>query len=80
VTIKPSDSANVLHLNITDDDNSLDYDLTMDVIDFFQLGKEEEAETIKDDVLTAVSTWETVAKYIGISRSEQQLMAAAFNV
>ena len=71
--------ANGLHLNITDDNNSLDYDLSMSVIDFFQLGMEE-AEKIKDEVLSAVSNWEAVAKDIGISRTEQQLMASAFNV
>jgi serine/threonine-protein kinase HipA len=77
--VNPVTPANGLHLNITDEDNSLDYDLTMNVIDFFQLGKDE-AEMIKNEVITAVSNWETVAKEIGISRSEQQLMAAAFNV
>ena len=77
--VNPVTPANGLYLNITDDDNSLDYDLAMDAIDFFQLGKEE-AETIKDEVLTVVSNWEAVAKDISISRSEQQLMASAFNV
>ena len=77
--VNPVTPSSGLHLNITEDDNSLDYDLTMDVIDFFQLGKDE-AETIKSEVITAVSNWETMAKEIGISRSEQQLMAAAFNV
>lgn len=77
--VNPVTPANGLHLNITDADNSLDYDLAMDVIDFFQLRKEE-AETIKDEVLSAVSNWKTVAKNIGINRSEQQLMASAFNV
>jgi serine/threonine-protein kinase HipA len=71
--------SNGLHLNITDDNNSLDYDLAMEVIDFFQLG-ETEAEGIKEEVLSVVSSWESVAKDIGISRSEQQLMASAFNV
>ena len=77
--VNPVTPANGLHLNITDDDNSLDYDLAMDVIDFFQLGKEE-AVIIKDAVLSAVKNWETVAKNIGINRNEQKLMAAAFNV
>jgi serine/threonine-protein kinase HipA len=77
--VNPVTPANGLHLNITDDDNSLDYDLAMGVIDFFKLGKEE-AETIKYEVLSAVSNWETLAKDIGISRTEQQLMASAFNV
>lgn len=77
--VNPVTPANGLHLNITDADNSLDYNLAMDVIDFFQLRKEE-AETIKDEVLSAVSNWKTVSKNIGINRSEQQLMASAFNV
>ncbi len=77
--VNPVTPANGLHLNITDDDNSLEYDLVMDVIDFFQLGKDE-AETIKGEVQSVVRNWEIVAKEIGISRSEQQLMASAFNV
>ncbi|KZZ37877.1 MULTISPECIES: type II toxin-antitoxin system HipA family toxin [unclassified Oleiphilus] len=77
--INPVTPSNGLHLNITDDNNSLDYDLAMEVIDFFQLG-ETEAEGIKEEVLSVVSSWESVAKDIGISRSEQQLMASAFNV
>lgn len=77
--INPVTPSNGLHLNITDDNNSLDYDLVMEVIDFFQLGKEE-VNTIKDEVLAAVSNWEAIAKDIGISRSERQLMEAAFNI
>jgi serine/threonine-protein kinase HipA len=77
--INPVTPSNGLHLNITDESNSLDYDLAMEVIDFFQLG-ETEAECIKTEVLSSVSNWEAMAKDIGISRSEQQLMAAAFNV
>jgi|GEM_PF-1547035 len=68
-----------LHLNITLENNSLDYDLAMNVIDFFQLAGTE-AENIKEEVLSVVSKWESVAKDIGISRSERQLMAAAFNI
>lgn len=77
--INPVTPANGLHLNITDDDNSLNYDLVMDVIDFFQLDKTE-AKKIKNDVLTAVREWEKAAVNIGISRSEQKMMAPAFNV
>lgn len=77
--INPVTPSNGLHLNITDDDNSLNYDLAMDVIDFFQLEKSE-AERIKGEVLKSVSQWELVAKKIGISRNEQQLMSPAFNV
>ncbi|NHN39853.1 HipA domain-containing protein [Pseudomaricurvus alcaniphilus] len=77
--INPVTPANGLHLNITDDDNSLSYELAMDVIEFFQLSTSE-AQLIKEEVLTSVARWETVANSINISRSEQRNMASAFNV
>jgi serine/threonine-protein kinase HipA len=77
--VNPTTPAYGLHLNITDDDNRLDYELAMSVIDFFQL-KKSTAEKIKTDVLTSVSQWQAIATTIGISRGEQQLLAAAFNI
>ncbi|NIB39093.1 type II toxin-antitoxin system HipA family toxin [Pseudomaricurvus alkylphenolicus] len=77
--INPVTPANGLHLSISDDDNSLDYGLAMEVIDFFQLNAVE-AQTIKDKVLASVRRWGKVATRVGISRSEQKLMAPAFNV
>ncbi len=77
--INPVTPADGLHLNITDTDNSLNYDLAMEVIGFFQLNVEQ-ACRIKDDVLASVSRWEAVASSIGISRSEQQQMTPAFTV
>ncbi len=77
--INPVTPANGLHLNITDNDNSLDYDLAMQVIDFFQL-KKSVAEKIKSEVLISVNRWQSVAESIGISRREQQLLAPAFNL
>ncbi len=68
-----------LHLNITDTANALDYNLAFEVIDFFRLSKDE-ATQIYDDVLSAVRSWEAVAKRLGISRAEQLLMQSAFNV
>ena len=76
--INPVTPANGLHLNITTDDNSLNYDIAFEVIEFFQLDISE-AEAIKHQVLKAVSHWQEVAAEVGISRSEQQLMAPAFN-
>lgn len=77
--INPATPANGLHLNITDSDNRLDYNLAMDVIEFFQLDKIT-ANQIKTEVLASVNNWKKVAAEIGISRSEQQLMAPAFNL
>lgn len=77
--LNPVTPANGLRLCINDSDNSLSYDLAMDVIEFFQL-EENEAKKIKERVLESVSQWQSVAKSIGISRSEQQIMSHAFNV
>lgn len=77
--INPVTPASGLHLNITDDDNSLNYDIAMEVIDFFQL-EERVAVKIKEEVLASVRQWESVAKRMGINRNQQQLMSPAFNV
>ncbi len=68
-----------LHLNITDADNALDYQLAFDVKNFFRLSQTQ-ATQIYDEVLMAVKRWQTVAKRLGISRAEQVMKESAFNV
>lgn len=68
-----------LHLNITDNDNALDYDLAFEVKDFFRLSQTQ-ATQIYDEVLNAVKQWQAVAKRLGISRAEQAMKESAFNV
>ena len=77
--INPVNSATGLHLNISEYDNSLDFDIAMEVIDYFQLA-EDKAKQIQNEVVNSVKNWEEVASSIGISRQEQQLMAPAFNI
>jgi len=77
--INPVPDAQGLHLNISDSDNSLDFELAMSVIDFFQLSRSQ-AHTIKQEVLSSVSQWRSHAETLGIARSEQERMASAFNV
>ena len=67
-----------LHLNITDTDNTLDYQLAFDVKDFFRLSQNEAAK-IYDEVLYAVKQWRLVAKRLSISRAEQEMKQDAFN-
>ncbi len=76
--LNPVTPANGLHLNITDCDNRLDFDLPMQVIDFFQL-RQSSANKIQQEVLASVSQWKTVATHLGISRHEQLMLAPAFN-
>lgn len=77
--INPTAVASGLHLNIDDMDNSLNYELAFSVTDFFRLNQEE-AEEIFVKVIAAVGQWREVARQLGISRAEQEIMSSAFNV
>ncbi|MCF6262944.1 MAG: HipA domain-containing protein [Xanthomonadales bacterium] len=77
--INPVTPANGLHLNINEDDNSLNYELAMDVSEFFQLNRSQ-AQRIKGEVLVSVARWETLAGAAKINRSERQNMASAFKL
>lgn len=68
-----------LHLNITDADNALDYQLAFDVKNFFRLSQTQ-ATQIYDEVLMAIKRWQAVAKRLGIGRAEQVMKESAFNV
>ncbi|WP_245534970.1 type II toxin-antitoxin system HipA family toxin [Thiomicrospira cyclica] len=68
-----------LHLNITDTDNALDYQLAFEVKDFFRLS-DVQATQIYDEVLNAVKAWKTVTQRLGISRAEQAMKETAFDV
>jgi serine/threonine-protein kinase HipA len=68
-----------LHLNITESDNALDYQLAFDVMEFFRL-TQTEATQIYDQVLNAVKQWQQVAQRLGISRVEQMIKQEAFNI
>ncbi len=76
--INPTTPANGLHLFISEDDNSLSYDLAMEVIDFFRLSATE-AQAIQNQVIKSVKTWKETAEKLGISRNEQKLLEPAFN-
>ena len=75
--INPVETGTGLKLNISDEDNSLDLSLAMEVCEFFRLSEDRGNEIIKE-VKTAVRTWREVANIYGISRSEQELKSMAF--
>jgi serine/threonine-protein kinase HipA len=77
--INPVETGTGLKLNISEEDNSLDLNLVMEVSEFFRLS-ERRATEIKDEVLNAVSSWKEVATKYGISRAEQELKAMAFRL
>lgn len=66
-----------LSLNISDDDNSLDLKLAIEVAEFFRI-KTVRAREIINQVQKNVSQWRFVANNYGLSRREQELMSFAF--
>jgi serine/threonine-protein kinase HipA len=75
--INPSVDKDGLALNIDTHNNALDFELAKSVGEYFQLSAAE-MNTIITEVKTAVSSWKNVAREMGISRAEQELMSAAF--
>ena len=75
--INPEPAGVGLHLNISEDDNSLDLELARSVAEYFRVDKAR-AVTIVNDVSQAVAEWPEIASQFGISRGEQQAMQAAF--
>ncbi|KLT68696.1 type II toxin-antitoxin system HipA family toxin [Flavobacterium sp. ABG] len=77
--INPSIDKDGLALNIDTHNNELDFNLAKSVGEYFRLD-DNQMDKIINEVIEAVSCWKEIAKKIGISRAEQELMTAAFIV
>ncbi len=75
--INPIENGNGLSLNISEDDNSLDFDLCMNVIDYFRW-KEVDAKKFINKTKNIVSQWKLRATGMNISNTEQIMMESAF--
>lgn len=75
--LNPSIDKDGLALNIDMDNNALDFELAKSVGEYFRLTTTE-MDQIIDEVTSVVKNWQDIAKQIGISRAEQELMASAF--
>ena len=68
-----------LTLNISETDNSLDFDLARSVAAYFRINAEKSALIISN-VKSAVRNWQKTAKLLAIPKSEQDRMAQAFEM
>jgi serine/threonine-protein kinase HipA len=75
--MNPVETGTGLKLNISENDNALDFDLALSVCEYFRL-KRSRAEEIIQDVKLAVREWRGLADHYQINRAEQELMARAF--
>lgn len=77
--INPIENGTGLKLNISENDNSLDFDLALEVIEYFRLDEKKALNIIKQ-IKSVVSNWRSAANKYNISKTEQELMAKAFRV
>ena len=75
--INPTPKGVGLSLNISEEDNSLDFDLCLEVIDFFRWEEKEALGFIKE-TKKIVSQWKSRAQNLNISHQEQIRMETAF--
>ena len=75
--INPTERATGLSLNITENDNSLDLSLAMDVAEYFRI-EPKESDKIIAHITSVIREWSSVADKFGISKSEQEVMSDAF--
>ncbi len=66
-----------LKLNISEDDNSLDFSLALEVADYFRISTQT-ANAILEEIKSVVSRWREYATKQGISRREQEEVESAF--
>ena len=78
--ITPNPDATGLSLNITEDNNSLDLNLALEVAPYFKVSKRDAKETIKDFKETIARSWNDFADDYEISKTEQQIYETAFRV
>jgi serine/threonine-protein kinase HipA len=77
--LNPDPLANGLRLNISEQENTLDFGLALEVAPYFRLTPAR-ARKILAEIGAAVVGWRELAKRYEIPRSEQERMAGAFRV
>jgi serine/threonine-protein kinase HipA len=75
--MNPVETGNGLSLNISETDNAQELDLAIEVAPYFRVSEKRASEII-EKVKASVRQWNTVAEKQGISRTERDLMSAAF--
>ncbi len=75
--VNPTEKGIGLSLNISEDDNSLDFELCISVADYFRWKKEDAVNYINRTKKT-VSQWKKRANAMNISSAEQVMMESAF--
>ena len=75
--MNPVETATGLSLNISEDENSLDLNLAIEVAEYFRINSRKANEIISH-ITSVVEEWRSAANDIGINKTEQEIMSGAF--
>lgn len=75
--INPNPYGVGLKLNISEEDNSLDFDLALSAAPYFGLIEKDASDIIRN-IKSVVSKWEEIATKYQIPKSEREMMSSAF--
>lgn len=76
--INPNETGAGLRLNITEDDNSLDLELALEIAEYFRLDNKR-ANKIINQIKNSVQHWREISIKYGIPKTEQDLISRAFS-
>ncbi len=75
--VNPNPDGRGLSLNISENDNSLDFELALESAPYFDLKKDDARAELRA-IQEAVSSWKAVAEQLGLSRSQIGTMEGCF--
>lgn len=75
--LNPEAEGTGLSLNISEHDNSLDFDLALSVAEYFRV-KPEKAKSIIREINVVKDQWNKIAGDAGLTKAEQERMSGAF--
>jgi serine/threonine-protein kinase HipA len=76
--INPNEYGSGLSLNINENSNELNIDLALEIAPYFKI-KATSANKILKNMQLHIATWKTIAKKIGIARTEVEMMKSVFD-
>lgn len=78
--VNPNIYGDTLSLNVDPDNNLIDFNLALSVANMYGLSEAQALEELKEIKNVVESNWRKLARHYGLSRSEIEEMAPAFDM
>ena len=78
--VNPVPSGDSLSLNVSENDNTIDLDLALEVAEYFGLSQQDAEQTAETLCKTVSENWERLAQQCGLSRGAMEYTRPAFSL